>query len=122
MSESRGTILWRVHTADGHAKPAAFDALVLAADRSSHDALGPSRLIGVDVPFERELPRVPVTLVIRASDQSAPLLCECDVMGPDGKRKVYGRSGSPLAVFVCSEDGIVVTGLPSPLTGQGDDA
>ena len=114
MGERDGKILWRVRTPDGQPRAAAFDALILAAKRPAQDIVGPSRLIGIDVPFERELPDVPLTLVVRTSSADAPLLNECDVIGPDGNRRVYGRSGSPLAVFICSEAGIVVTGLPAP--------
>jgi hypothetical protein len=114
MSDSGGKILWRVHAADGQPRAAAFDALLLAADRPAQEELRPSRLIGVDVPFERELPNVPLTLIVRANIAGASLICECDVLGADGKRRVYGRSASSLAVFLCSKAGIVVTGLPAP--------
>ena len=114
MSDSGGKILWRVRAADGQPRAAAFDALILAADRTEQNALRPSRLIGIDVPFERELPSMPLTLVVRANDVGAPLLSECDVLGPDGNRRVYGRSSSSLAVFICSKAGILVTGLPAP--------
>ena len=114
MSDSEGKILWRVRAADGQPHAAAFDALILAADRSAQDELRPSRLIGIDVPFERELPVVSLTLVVRANSADAPLVSECDVLGPDGNRRVYGRSANSLAVFICSKGGIVVTGLPAP--------
>ena len=114
MSDSGGKILWRVHAADGQPRTAAFDALLLAADRRAQEELRPSRLIGVDVPFERELPNVPLTLIVRTNTAGASLICECHVLGPDGSRRVYGRSASSLAVFLCSEAGILVTGLPAP--------
>jgi len=114
MSESRGKILWRVRAPDGQQRAAAFDALILAADPSTREALRPSRLTATDVPFERELPDMALTLIVRTNNPDAPLLSECDVLGADGNRRVYGRSGSTLAVFVCSEAGILVTGLPSP--------
>src|ERR1700749_2740727 len=34
----------------------------------------------------------------------------------DGSRRAYGCSGSPLAVVVRSERGIMITGLPAPTT------
>jgi hypothetical protein len=114
MGDREGKILWRVRTTDGQPRAAAFDALILATERPAQDMLRPSRLIGVDVPFERELPDVGLTLVVRANNADAPVFSECDVIGPDGNRRVYGRSGHPLAVFICSDAGIVVTGLPAP--------
>jgi hypothetical protein len=114
MTESGGKILWRVRAPDGHQRAAAFDALILAANSSVREALRPSRLTAVDVPFERELPDVALTLIVRTNNPDAPLLSECDVLDAEGNRRVYGRSGSALAVFVCSEGGILVTGLPAP--------
>jgi hypothetical protein len=114
MSNSEGKILWRVRAADGQPHAAAFDALILAADRPAQNELRPSRLIGIDVPFERELPSMSLTLVVRTNNVDSSLLSECDILGPDGRRRVYGRSSNSLAVFICSEAGILVTGLPAP--------
>ena len=122
MSDSGGKVLWRVRAADGQPRATAFDALVIATDRSAQETARHSRLIGIGVPFERELPSVPFALIVRANNPDASLLSECDVLGPDGSRRVYGRSGSPLAVFICSEDGIVVTGLPAPASESASPA
>jgi hypothetical protein len=114
MSASRGRIVWRVRTSDGKPLAAAFDALILATDSAAQDQLQPSRLIAVDTPFERELPDIDLMLVVRTNVADATLVNECDVFGADGSRRVYGCSRRTLAVFVCSERGIRVTGLPAP--------
>jgi hypothetical protein len=113
MSEATGKILWRVEAADGSSQTSAFDALVLATNSSDQDRLArPSRLIGLDVPYERELPDVPLTLIVRTRTGSVPLQVFCDVRGPDGERTVFGRAGRPLAVIVRTSTGILLTGLP----------
>jgi len=114
MTDSRGRIIWRVRRSDSAPQAAAFDALILASAREDHEALRPSRLIGGEVPFERELPDVGLTLIVRSTSPDAVLVSECDVFNADGSRRVYGRSANPLAVFVCSDRGILVTGLPAP--------
>ena len=106
-------VVWRVRSADDAPNPGAFDALILATDGRGQDRLGrPTRLTGADVPFEREVPDVPFTLVVRARPDTRPLVVEFDVIGPDGARRAYGRSTQPLAVIVRSANGIIVTGLP----------
>ena len=116
MGDIQGKILWRVHAADGQPRGAAFDALVLASDRAAQSALQPSRLIRVDVPFARELPNVALTLIVRANGADATLISECDLLDAAGNRRVYGRSRNSLAVFVCSEAAIMITGLPTPVS------
>jgi hypothetical protein len=73
-------------------------------------------MIAADVPFERELPDIPLTIVVRSNPAEAPLIVECDVLNADGSRRVYGRSHISLATLICSESGILVTGLPEPDT------
>jgi hypothetical protein len=114
MKESESRIVWRVRTADDSPQVGAFDALILAADSASQDRLRPSRLTGIDVPFERELPDIGLTLIVRANSHDAGLIAECDVLNADGTRRMFGRSHNSLAVFVCSRRGIIVTGLPAP--------
>ncbi len=122
MSDAEGKILLRVRSADGNARTSAFDALILSTDRSLQPRLSPSRLTGMPIPFERELPAGDVTVIVRTTDGTTALVSDCDVLGPDGKRKVYGRSSNNLAVFVCSEGGIMVTGLPGPGSDSGASA
>ena len=114
MSESSGHIVLRVRTANERPFSAAFDALILAIDSRNQAQLRPSRLTGIDTPFERELPDIGLTIVLRATAGDVGLVSECDVLNPDGSRRVYGRSRSTLTVFMCSDRGIVVTGLPAP--------
>lgn len=116
MSHSKGKIVWRVHASDGRPHPAAFDALILAADPAAQEQLRPSRLLAMDAPYERELPSDSLTLIVRANSADTSLITECDVLGADGNRRMYGRSRNSLAVFVCSKHGIVVTGLAAPAT------
>jgi hypothetical protein len=111
--EQGGTIHWRVTAADGLAHSKALDALVLAANASEQAQLGETaQLLGCDVPFERRLPDIPLTLVVRANPNAGRLMVECDVLGPNGERRMYGRSTRPVAVIIRSTTGIVVTGLP----------
>ena len=114
MTEGQGRIVLRVQSAKGEARPNAFDALILSTDPAVRAKLSPARLIGMAIPFERELPDGEVTIIVRATEASSSLVSECDVFGPNGQRRVYGRSGNNLAVFVCSRSGILVTGLPEP--------
>jgi len=114
MAQADGRIIWRVQSLNGEARPKAFDALLLTSDRALRDTLSPARLIGVATPFERELPDADLTIIVRTTDAASSLVSECDVLGPTGQRRVYGRSRSNLAVFVCSKSGITVTGLPEP--------
>lgn len=120
MTDSPGRIIWRVRTADSSAQAAAFDALILAHSSQDQELVRPSRLINIDVPFERELPDVGLTLVVRSSSAGVGLVSECDILNADGSRRVYGRSQNSLAVFLCSEHGIVVTGLPAAATPSID--
>jgi hypothetical protein len=118
---SQGKVVWRVRTADDAANVGTFDALILATHEPGKNPLGqPTRLTGATVPFESEIPDIPFTLVVRARPDAGPLVVECDVTGPDGARRVYGRSTQPLAVIVRSVTGIIVAGLPTvesePLT------
>lgn len=119
MNDSAGRIIWRVQSANGEAQPNAFDALVLTTDASVRASLSPTRLIGMPTPFERELPDVDLTIIVRATDATTSLVSECDVFSPSGERRVFGRSRNSLAVFICSHSGILVTGLPGP---SSDDA
>jgi hypothetical protein len=90
-----------------------LDALVLAANASEQAQLGETaQLLGCEVPFERRLPDIPLTLVVRANPNAGRLMVECDVLGPNGERRMYGRSTRPVAVIIRSTTGIVVTGLP----------
>ena len=114
MITPQGKFIWRVRTPNGAAYPAAFDALVLTADPRGPDPLGPSaRLIAANVPHESELPDTPVTLIVRARERAGPLVVECEALGPDGDRRLYGRAIEPLAVIVRSATGVLVTGLPA---------
>jgi hypothetical protein len=114
MSTALGKLVWRVRAADGSPCAAAFDALVLPTDASSRTRLGPSpRLLGAAVPHEAELTDTPLALVIRARENAGPLIVECEAIGPDGERQVYGRASQPLAVIVRSATGVLVTGLPA---------
>jgi hypothetical protein len=115
MSTPQNRILWRVRAADGSARAAAFDAVVVIVDRSLAD--GPPVLAAVDVPFERELPATPLTLVVRTNGPSPDLITECEVFAADGTRRHYGRAQGPLDVFVFSERGMTITGLRAPPTG-----
>ena len=114
MTDSSRRIIWHVRAADSSPQSAAFDALILASDPAVQDQLRPSRLTTVNVPFERELPDIGLTLVVRTNSSDVALVAECDVLNADGSRRVYGRSRSALAVFMCSDRGIIVTGLPAP--------
>jgi hypothetical protein len=114
MTTPHGKFIWRVRAPDGAACPAAFDALVLTADPRGPDPPGPSaRLIAADVPHESELPDTPVTLIVRARERAGPLVVECEALGPDGRRRLYGRASEPLAVIARSATGLLVTGLPA---------
>jgi hypothetical protein len=119
MTDSRGRIIWRVRTADSSSRTNAFDALVLASDSAARDQLRPTRVIAADVPFERELPDLELTLIVRSNPAEPPLIVECDVLNADGSRRLYGRAHNPLAVLMCSERGIIVTGLPEPASAAG---
>ncbi len=111
--EQGGTIHWRVSAADGLVHGNALDALVLAASAGEQARLGESsQLLGCEVPFERRLPDIPLTLVVRANPNAGRLVVECDVLGPNGERRMYGRSTKPVAVIIRSTAGIMVTGLP----------
>ena len=113
MSTEHGKLLWRVRAADGSPSAAAFDALVLPTDTARGAWLGQSpRLLGVAVPHEAELEDTPLTLVVRARDNARPLIVECEAIGADGERQVYGRASQPLAVIVRSATGVLVAGLP----------
>jgi hypothetical protein len=118
MSDSAGKIVWRVRAKDDRPHAAAFDALVLPAERPSSDATKPLRLTNVDVPFERELPGLTLTVIVRGNDADASLVSECTLFGADGSRRALGVSRSTLAVFMCTETGLLVTGLPSPGSEQ----
>jgi hypothetical protein len=114
MITPQGKFVWRVRAADGAASAAAFDALVLPTDPHGPDPLAAStRLIAVDVPHESELPDAPLTLIVRARESVRPLVVECEALGPDGGRRLYGRASEPLAVIVRSATGVLVTGLPA---------
>jgi hypothetical protein len=114
MSTETGKLLWRVRAADDSPHAAAFDALVLPTDASSRARLGLSpRLLGTAVPYEAELTDTPVALVVRARANAGRLIVECEAIGPDGERRVYGRATEPLAVIVRSPTGVLVTGLPT---------
>jgi hypothetical protein len=107
------TVVWRVRSADNAPNAGTFDALILPTDGRGKDRLGqPTRVTGATVPFESHVADVPFTLVVRARPDAGPLVVECDVLGPDGVRRVYGRSSQPLAVIVRSATGIIVAGLP----------
>jgi hypothetical protein len=111
--EHGGTIHWRVSAADGLAHSKALDALLLATNTNEQAQLGEtSQLLGCEVPFERRLPDIPLTLVVRANPNAGRLLVECDVLGPNGERRMYGRSTKPLAVIIRTAAGIAITGLP----------
>jgi len=116
MNSPGGRIVWRVQSANGEAQLNAFDALVLTTDASVRPTLLPARLLGMSTPFERELPDANLTIIVRANDATSFLVSECDVFDATGKRRVYGRSGNSLAVFMCSDSGIMVTGLAGPNT------
>lgn len=79
--------------------------VVLAAARADQKRLSPSRFVDVSTPFERELPDLPLTLIVRTNASDSALICEVDVLGTDGVRRVYGRSHNQLAVIVYSENG-----------------
>ena len=114
MSSELGKLVWRVRAADDSTRVSAFDALVLPTDTNSRTRLGPSpRLLGAAVPHEAELPDTPLALVVRARETAGPLIVECEAIGPDGERQVYGRASEPLAVIVRSATGVLVTGLPA---------
>ena len=114
MTTDRGKLIWRVRATDDSARIAAFDALVLPTDATSRTRLGPSpRLLGAAVPHEAELPDTPLALVIRSRERSGALIVECEAIGPDGERQIYGRASEPLAVIVRSATGVLVTGLPA---------
>lgn len=115
MSDSIGKIVWRVRARDDQPHVAAFDALVLPAGAPVSDALNHLRLTDVDVPFERELPSLTLTVIVRGNDAGVSLVSECTLFGADGTRRVHGGSASALAVFMCTESGILVSGLGSPL-------
>lgn len=113
MSTEQGKFIWRVRAADGSPCAAAFDALVLPTDPSSRLRLGLSpQLLGVAVPHESELADTPLALIVRARESVGRLIVECEAIGPDGTRQVYGRASQPLAVIVRSATGVLVTGLP----------
>ena len=114
MSTQQGKLIWRVRGADDSPRAAAFDALVLPTDATSRTRLGPSpRLLGAAVPHEGELADTPLALVVRAREHAGALIVECEAIGPDGQRQVYGRASEPLAVIVRSATGVLVTGLPA---------
>lgn len=114
MPGKLGKIVWRVRAPDGAPHASAFDALVLPTDVGDvAQWTHPRRLLAVPVPHEGELPDSPLTLVVRARADAGPLVVECEAVGPDGVRQVYGRASEPLAVIVRSTTGILVTGLPA---------
>lgn len=118
MNSESGKLVWRVRARDDAHSAAAFDALVLRTDKRGAERLGPSpRLLGAAVPYESELADAPLILVVRARADAGPLIVECEAIGPDGARQVYGRSSDPLAIIVRSTRGILVTGLP-PVTPE----
>lgn len=113
MSGHMGTLTWRVTAAAPTAVPNAFDALIVpTGDHVTELAGHPTRMIGAAIPYEATLPDIPVTLIVQARAGSPPLLVQCDVVGPDGVRRVYGHARQPLAVIVRTSSGIRVTGLP----------
>jgi len=119
MSDSQAKIRWRVHASDGQPRTAAFDALIIAANSAERSQLRPSRVVAIDIPFERELPDVALTLIVRANAADVSLVSEFDVFKANGVRRMYGRSSNALAVFVYSKRGIVVTGLGAPAPDSG---
>ena len=93
---------------------AAFDALVLPTAGGTFDPREhETRVLRTSVPHESELPDIPVTIVVRARDDAHPLVVECDIVGPDGTRRAYGRVTQSVAAIVRSATGIVLTGLPA---------
>ena len=114
MSAELGKLVWRVRAADDSRCAGAFDAVVLPTEAGSRTHLGPSlRLLGADVPHEAELTDTPVALVVRARPHVGRLIVECEAIGPNGERQVYGRASEPLAVIVRSATGVLITGLPA---------
>ena len=114
MTTEQGKFIWRVRAADDSPRAAAFDALVLPTDATSRNRLGPSpRLLGAAVPHEGELVDTPLALVVRAREHAGALIVECEAIGPDGQRQVYGRAMQPVSVIVRSATGVLVTGLPA---------
>jgi hypothetical protein len=118
MSNSAARIVLRVQAANGEPRSNAFDALILTTNRALREEVAPSHLTGMAVPFERELSDVDTTVIVRSNDTDLSLISECDVFGADGRRRVYGRSGKNVSVFMCSSAGIMVTGLPAPASGS----
>ena len=119
MSPDGAKVLWRVQSADGAARENAFDALVMPTNSTRPTQTGPpTRRLSLAVPYDEELPNIPLVLVVRARAGGAPLIVECDVFGPDGERRVFGRSQTPLAVIVLTGNGIRVSGLPDDAPGS----
>ena len=116
MADEQGELVCRARTADDSAYASAFDALVFGTD-----SVGPmrrtysARLLAEAVPYESGIADIPLVLVVRARAEVGPLIVDCDVTGPDGNRRVYGRSTQPLTVIVRSNTGITVGGLPGAL-------
>jgi hypothetical protein len=73
----------------------------------------PTHLTNAAVPHEERLPDIPITLVVQSHADAGSLVVECDVLAPDGNRRVYGRTRTALAVIVRAADGILVSGLPA---------
>jgi hypothetical protein len=116
----RGNVLWRVRARDGTDNGATFDALVLPTDGTSPAQLGkPTRLSSQTAPFDGELPGTPLVLVVHTNDGTDSLIVECDVLGPDGARRAYGRVSSPVSVIVLSGTGIMLSGLPVRASAPG---
>src|SRR5262245_24033642 len=114
MSTEQGKLVWRVRAANNSPHSAAFDALVLPTDATSRPRLGPPpRLLGAAVPYEGELPDTPLASVVRAREHAGALIVECEAIGPDGQRQIYGRASEPLSIIIRSATGVFVTGLPA---------
>jgi hypothetical protein len=110
MSDDPGRGVWRVWARDESTHEHGFDALVVF-----HDATPQARWqrhVALPIPYEEELPDVPLTLIVRARPSSPALFVEYKGFAPDGSLRIVGRSAHPLAVIVRSASGILVTGLP----------
>ena len=123
MHTRAGELRWRVTAPNGAHLANAFDALILpTGDEAVSLGTHPGRIVGGSVPHEGTVPDTPLTLIVQARAGSPPLLIQCDAIGPDGTRTVFGQARQPLAVIVRTSAGIRVSGLSSSASEQNPSA
>jgi hypothetical protein len=114
MSDDQGKIVLRIQARGGVERAMAVDVLALPHGERNQDREPFTRQLRAGIPFEHTLVDAPCTIIVRASAPSVKLVATCDMIGPDGARRMVGRSANAVSVFVYTGSGILVSGLPDP--------